>query len=52
MGLKDLATDLKTLELLAKNNEKTESYPQYIQKFEKISRKAIIELEDYKTSIL
>lgn len=47
MGLNSLATDLKELEILAKSQQKIETYPTYIKKFEEISRNAVIELDQH-----
>jgi HPt (histidine-containing phosphotransfer) domain-containing protein len=46
MGMTDLATDLKTLELLTKDNAEIESYPGFVSKFLTQTKQAIIELEE------
>jgi len=46
MGMSDLAVDLKTLELLTKDNAETESYPGFVEKFITQTKQAIIELEE------
>ena len=45
MGINELADDLKTLELLAKQQKDTEKYPQIVEKFENICNEAVIELD-------
>ena len=45
MGINELADDLKTLELLAKQQKDTEKYPQIVEKFENICNEAVKELE-------
>jgi HPt (histidine-containing phosphotransfer) domain-containing protein len=47
MGLNALASDLKELEILAKNHSETETYLNYIKKFEEISNNAVAELDNY-----
>jgi HPt (histidine-containing phosphotransfer) domain-containing protein len=46
MGMNDLAADLKTLELLAKEEKEKESYPGYIDKFVNQTQLAITELKE------
>jgi HPt (histidine-containing phosphotransfer) domain-containing protein len=46
MGMTELAADLKTLELLTKENAEIESYPKYVEKFISLSITAIEELKD------
>ena len=46
MGMNDLATDLKTLELLAKDSKDIETYPKYVNDFVQISTQAISELKE------
>ena len=46
MGMNELANDLKTLEIIAKNGEKIEQYPKYIAKFENQCQLAIQELKE------
>lgn len=45
MGLHDLATDLKNLELLAKAGKEPEKYPQIIDKFKSETLEAVHELD-------
>jgi HPt (histidine-containing phosphotransfer) domain-containing protein len=47
MGMNDLAADLKSLELLTKDNKEVESYPVIVDKFVKMSKQAIIELSEH-----
>jgi len=51
MGLHSLAIDLKELEILAKSHEKTETYHTYVEKFEHISKNAVLELDDFLLSL-
>jgi HPt (histidine-containing phosphotransfer) domain-containing protein len=44
MGMNDLAADLKSLELLTKDNADVESYPGYVEKFISQTKTAIEEL--------
>lgn len=46
MGMTDLATDLKTLELLAKESNEVEKYPAFVDKFISQTKSAIDELSD------
>lgn len=46
MGLNDLATDLKTLETIAKAGTDIEKYPYFIAKFKEETAEAIIELNE------
>ena len=46
MGMTDLAADLKTLELLAKESTDIESYPAFVEKFIFQTKSAIAELSD------
>ncbi len=46
MGLHDLSNDLKTLENLAREGQKTEEYPALIEKFKKETNKAVKELDE------
>lgn len=48
MGIKNLAYDLKELELLCKDKEKTETYRDFILQFREETEEAIVELENYK----
>ncbi len=48
MGMKDLAEQLKQLELLAKHQEKTGTYAEYIDHFASECREALTELKLYK----
>ncbi len=45
MGIRILETKLKELEILAKSEEQTETYPEYISLFEEIAAKAVVELD-------
>jgi HPt (histidine-containing phosphotransfer) domain-containing protein len=47
MGMNDLATMLKNLELQAKEGKETELYESYIQRFKTDTEAAVIELDDY-----
>jgi HPt (histidine-containing phosphotransfer) domain-containing protein len=51
MGMNDLATMLKTLELQAKEGINTEMYESYIQRFKTETDAAVIELDDYVTKL-
>lgn len=44
MGMNDLAADMKTLELLTKENKEVESYPAFVEKFIVQTTEAIEEL--------
>jgi len=46
MGMTDLAADLKTLELLTKDNAEVESYPAFVEKFLAQTKLAITELTE------
>jgi len=46
MGMTDLAADLKTLELLTKDNAEVESYPGFVEKFIALTKTAIEELNE------
>ena len=46
MGIKELTSDMKTLEIIAIEGKEIEKYPVYISKFKSISNEAIIELND------
>jgi HPt (histidine-containing phosphotransfer) domain-containing protein len=46
MGISELTSDMKLLELLAKEEKEVEKYPAFISKFKTISGEAIIELND------
>jgi len=46
MGMNDLAADMKTLELLAKEEKEKESYPGFIDKFVNQTQQAITELKE------
>jgi HPt (histidine-containing phosphotransfer) domain-containing protein len=46
MGMNDLAADMKTLELLAKEEKEKESYPVFINKFVSQTQLAITELKE------
>lgn len=46
MGMNDLAADLKTLELLTKDNSEVESYPAFVEKFLTQTQLAIEELKE------
>jgi HPt (histidine-containing phosphotransfer) domain-containing protein len=46
MGMNDLAGDLKSLELLSKDNKEVESYPAIVDKFIAMSKQSIIELSE------
>ena len=46
MGMTDLAADMKTLELLTKDNAEEESYPGFVEKFISLTKTAIEELNE------
>jgi HPt (histidine-containing phosphotransfer) domain-containing protein len=46
MGMTDLAADMKTLELLTKDNNEVETYPAFVEKFIVQTNEAMIELKD------
>jgi HPt (histidine-containing phosphotransfer) domain-containing protein len=46
MGMNDLATDLKTLEINTKDEKDVESYPVFVKKFIDQTKLAIAELEE------
>lgn len=46
MGLNDLAVELKTFELLAKEGKEVEKYPGFIENFKKQTSDAVEELEE------
>jgi len=46
MGIKELTSDMRTLELIAQEGKEAEKYPAYISKFKSISNEAIDELND------
>ena len=46
MGMTELAADLKTLELLTKDNAEVESYPVLVEKFVSQTKSAIAELSE------
>lgn len=46
MGMKDLATILKTLEIQAKEGKETEKYESYVTRFGNDTREAVKELEN------
>jgi len=46
MGMNDLAADMKTLELLAKEQKELETYPNFIEKFISQTQQAITELKE------
>ncbi len=51
MGMNKLSAKLKELELLTKDNEKPETYPSYLDLFQKETKEAIIELKGFKESL-
>ncbi len=51
VGMNDLAERLKDLEILAKQESKTELFPEYIQQFTEDCEIAVAELEDYRKSL-
>jgi HPt (histidine-containing phosphotransfer) domain-containing protein len=46
MGMNELADDLKTLEIKAKEGKDPETYPGYVEKFIGLTKQAIAELEE------
>jgi HPt (histidine-containing phosphotransfer) domain-containing protein len=51
MGMNDLATELKTLELLAKEGKEPEKYPLMVENFESQCKAAIVELNESKIKL-
>ena len=51
MGMNELAADLKTLELMAKEGKEIETYPSLVEKFVKQCEIAITELRETKTKL-
>ncbi|MBN1117521.1 MAG: Hpt domain-containing protein [Bacteroidales bacterium] len=51
MGLHELATDLKTLENIAKAGTDVETYPKYIAKFREQTAEALEELDEVSKNI-
>ena len=51
MGMNDLASELKTLELLAKEGKEPEKYPIMVENFESQCNAAIIELNESKIKL-
>ncbi len=52
MGMNELSKELKELELLVKNGEKTEKYQEYIEHFKTECKLALKELEEYQKSLI
>lgn len=46
MGMNELAADLKTLEIITKDEKDIESYPAYVEKFISLTKQAMAELEE------
>jgi HPt (histidine-containing phosphotransfer) domain-containing protein len=46
MGMSELAGDLKTLEINTKDEKDIESYPAYVEKFIRLTKQAMAELEE------
>jgi hypothetical protein len=46
MGMNELAADLKTLEINTKEEKDVELYPVYVEKFIKLTKQAMAELEE------
>lgn len=51
MGMNDLAADMKTLELIAKEQKEQESYPNFVEKFVNQTQQAITELKETATHL-
>jgi len=51
MGMTELAADLKTLELLTKDNAEVSSYPAFVDKFLVQTKQAIEELKEIATKL-
>lgn len=51
MGLNDLAVELKSFENLAKSGEKTDTYPDFIERFKQETADAVAELEEVADNI-
>lgn len=46
MGMTELAEDLKTLEINTKEEKNVDTYPAYVEKFIRLTRQAMAELEE------
>lgn len=46
MGISELSSDMKKLEQLAQAKKDTKKYPEYIERFKRISTEAVSELND------
>lgn len=46
MGISELSSDMKKLEQLAQARKDTQKYPEYIERFKRISTEAVSELND------
>ena len=46
MGISELSSDMKKLEQLAQAKKNTQKYPEYIERFKRISTEAVSELND------
>lgn len=51
MGLTDLATELKSFEILAKAGEKTDTFPSFVEMFKKETNLAVTELDEVANNI-
>ncbi|MGE0079257.1 MAG: Hpt domain-containing protein [Bacteroidales bacterium] len=51
MGISELSSDMKKLELLAQDKKDTQKYPEFIERFKRISTEAVSELNDILQSI-
>lgn len=47
VGMNQLGDKLKHLQLLTEDNKETETYPEYVDEFKKLSMAALNELKDY-----
>lgn len=51
LGMEDLSVMLKTFELTAVKSEGVDNYPAYIERFKDETEEAIVELDDYLTTL-
>jgi hypothetical protein len=51
VGMNDLGTKMKELQLLTEKNEKVETYPGFVEEFKLLCLAAVKELEEYSHGI-
>lgn len=51
MGIAELTSDMKELEILAQNGQKTELYPEFIKRFKDISALSVEELNTIQSTL-